>query len=217
VEDVNLSLMDLVQAGNLGLMRAAELFNPQKFDVRFCTYSYISIRRKIQIAIKESHFIHLPLNHFKYHARMTVLKANEEKMSDEEIQASLGITDEVFKRVKDNYNSKISVEDFDFLLEHMDNGKDISSGVENQVSNKEVKDYLYEKLKELKPKEREVIFHRYFGGEGMTLEKTGKAMNLTRERIRQIEFRTLRRLRKKISEDRMYAELKTRKMKQGGK
>lgn len=198
-DDVNLSLLDLIQFGNMGLIRAAELFNPLKEetkDVKFITYAYKTIERKIRIELKSARIIRLPVNYFTYIATISKLEQEFGKdVSDEIIKKELNITQELLNVVKQNRYPTVSVDKLEEEYARMTDGK---VPVIEAINSSERKEWLISKLNELDAKDRDVLYYRFLCGDGLTLEQIGAKWNLTKERIRQMIPVALRRLRKKI-------------------
>ena len=216
MEDVNLSLMDIIEEGNIGLMHAAELFNPSKFkgvdggDIRFSTYAYLSIQRRCKIAVKKSHFVRLPVNYFKLFHRMESLEEEyRDKLTDEILLRELNITASTLEGLKKNKSSKVSVEDFNYLLER--SGFDSGKRADLSLSNKELREYLLKKIKELTPRHRDVLYTKFFTNDSeITLQKIGDKRGVSKENIRQILLRALKILRKKIKEDQLMLKIMKR-------
>jgi len=213
MEDVNLSLMDIIEEGNIGLMHAAELFDSSKFKgrsgnaIRFSTYAYLSIQRQCKIAVKNSHFVRLPLNHFKWFHQIDGLEEKYgDKLTDEIILRELNITPGTLELLKQNKSAKVSVEDFNYLLESSDFYS--GEGADFSLSKKELREYLLRKIKELTPRHRDVLYTKFFTNDNeMTLQKVGDKRGVCRENIRQILYRALKILRKKIQEDQLMLKI----------
>ena len=207
MNDANLSLMDLINEGNIGLMRAADLFK-SSVGTNFSTYAYLSIQRRVKMAIKQGRFMRLPLNHFKYIVKLKALEDEYEglkiELTDEIILKKLAISAELLELVRKNRACKLSLEGIEEALGGdkpcIENADDALPADED-ASQRELRDYLYEKMKELKPNERDVLFMRFFGNQEMTLEEIGQRQGLTKERIRQILGKGLKSLKIKIQEE----------------
>ena len=204
-----LVFLDLIQEGNTGLIKATERFDPNR-GVKFSTYATWWIRQAITRAIADqSRTIRIPfhlnekLNDFNRNREKLELKLSREP-TIEEIADFMHISYETAKGLNDlnqnviSYNALVSNKDG---IEKTEIGDFIESedNVEENVVDNTLKGELYkcfDKMK-LKPREIEVLNLRFGleSGEPMTLDEVGKIMNVTRERIRQIEFKVLRRLR----------------------
>jgi len=200
MDEANLGLMDLIQYGNVGLVRAADLFNPEK-NVRFGTYAYLGIQRKMVIMVKESRFIRLPINYFKHMAHLTSLEQEHgEDLTDEIIMEKLNIDQNTLNVIRKNRGVTLSLNELEESTEQIFSIE--QSELESACDQKETKNYLFEKMKELSPRDRNILFMRFFGNEEVTLETIGNKTGLTRERVRQILGKSLKKLRKIIEKER---------------
>jgi RNA polymerase sigma factor (sigma-70 family) len=200
--EFNLSLMDIINEGNIGLMRAVDLFDGER-GVNFSTYAYWSIERRIKKAIKYVKFVRIPIHHFKHISELKSLEDEYEEikkpLTDEIIKERLGITSEMLELIRKNRGPKISIES----LEETTSASWVDDSIPADIlaSEKELKDYLYNKIKELNPMHRDVLFMKFFANKEMTLEDIGKRKGISRERVRQVTLEGLKILRKKIEEE----------------
>ncbi len=204
-QNQGLALNDLIDEGNLGLIKAAQKFDETR-GFKFISYAVWWIRQSILQAISEqSRIVRMPLNQVGFQSKLSKAKVifeqeNERRASVQELAEMMGTTEDKIAEAVGTGGKKVSV-DAPFQNDESSSMIDVMTDdsaptTDDQMEKESLSSDLEAALSSISEREQTVLKMLYgIGHPEMTAEEVANSLNLTRERVRQIKERALRRLR----------------------
>lgn len=207
----NIPFQELISAGNLGLVEAAKRYDPSK-GVKFISYAVWWIKQSIMELInKQADIIKKPQKSYSIFSKIdnAYIRLKEELQREptfEEIENFIkeeGIDKDIIKSYFLNkkyfvsLDEPIDTDDEDMILSDLISNYG-TEDIEKDILEDDIKYQLNKLLDYLSPREKKIIIHRYGldGEEPKTLKEVGDILGISRERVRQIEVRALKKLKK---------------------
>lgn len=195
----SLSLIELISEGNIGLIRAANAYQgDHKSNASFGSYAFQSITRQMEKGVRDQYVVKVPSHFNRYCYQVECL--DKEGLSDEEIVKKLDISIETLRVLRKGI-SNLFLEDMnredglcweDFFKD------DINSGSEKPVSDHMITEFIDKKLSILNEREKNIIYDIYYSRQEPTYGQLAIKYGISPERIRQIHFKSLRKIKNSI-------------------
>lgn len=205
-----LPLLDLIEEGNLGLMKAVDRYDPER-GCKFSTYATWWIRQAVTRSLSnQGRTVRIPVYvtdnvaRYKKTAEELYIRTGR-RPEPEEVAKELGIKPAEAKRLREFVEDITPLDKLETT--DTDDGRGIPESLEPHKVDKAIAQFEFDQqmeelMKQLTPRESNILRYRYglMDGKAHTLEETGREFSLTRERIRQIEKDAMKRLRSFVAQ-----------------
>lgn len=208
-QNQGVSLNDLINEGNIGLIKAAYKFDETK-GFKFISYAVWWIRQSIlQALVEQTRLVRIPMNKAAFYSRISKISSdfqqdNYREPTDEEISEILGVKVDEIDKIKNGVSSSVSL-DSPITDDDSPSLGDLLEDVDNEnnplinLLKESLKSDIDLVLKDLSTREREILEY-YFGLNdhdlSYSLDEIGSKLGLTRERVRQLRDKALRKVRR---------------------
>ncbi len=207
-QNQGLSLADLINEGNIGLIKAAQRFDESR-GFKFISYAVWWIRQSIlQALVENARLVRLPLNKIGSYSKINKMMMKfeqryEREPSKDELAELLNVTDKDIDEMMKGMSKTISMdapvgEGEDATMIDFFAGEDLKGSANDVLMNESLKQDIAGLLQSMNPREAAIVscFFGINGEEALNLDEIGSRFSLTRERVRQIKEKAIRRLRK---------------------
>ncbi len=215
-----LSLSDLINEGNVGLIKAARRFDETK-GFKFISYAVWWIRNAILQAIVEySRLVRIPSGKISAYSRvnkaiLSFVQKHEREPTKQELVGMLGLSEEQIEETMRSLKKHLSIDaplaggEDDFTMVDVISGSNEEDAPDLNLMKESLRDELNIGLSKLAPREAEILtaFYGLNGRKQLTVEEISERMGLSKERVRQVRDRAIRRLRRAFSKSKLRSYL----------
>jgi len=209
----NLTIMEIINTGNIGLIKAVDKYNPRKFKTRFSTYATYHIRHEIlKIIYTFGTSIYIPSHLLIQLNRYKQIVDTKKDITNRQIRSLLKISQKGLSKIKmaktktisldksipkQNYDGYSSLHEIIYDTKHI---------LPDEVAmDRDTKKFIFNTINKLKPMDKEIIIDMFYNKE--TLRQVGKKHKVTPEYIRQRKKIALNKLRRKLSKQILFKEM----------
>lgn len=199
----SIPIMDLIEEGNMGLMRSVDLYKNNK-NIKFSTYATKAILRTIRMAQSKEGIIRIPHNHQELSYKIKKIENENSNLNENNIAKNLQIKSKYLRLIRSGQKIKmLSLDDmvssdnknkFDII-----ESKDLNP--EESLINKDLKEYFLKKIKSLKPIEKDIIIMVYFENEDSMPTVISERYKISKQRVHMIHKEALNKIKKAMKKD----------------